>query len=91
MPKKNRKASKQTNVGVGNVSDISGNVNVAGGSITTYHTVTGLSAAENKQLFDGLYSEIDARTNTSPTDKEDIKTEGRRFNPRSHKRHRKMK
>jgi hypothetical protein len=34
-----------------------------------------LSAAEIKQLFDGLYSQIDARANTSPADKEDLKAE----------------
>jgi hypothetical protein len=50
-------------------------VNVAGGNITTHHTVTGLSAAEIKQLFDGLYANIDARPDTSPADKEDIKAE----------------
>ena len=77
MPKKKRttQTSKSTSVRVGNISDISGNVNVAGGNITTHHTVTGLSAAEIKQLFDGLYSQIDARANTSPADKEDIKAE----------------
>jgi cell division septum initiation protein DivIVA len=77
MPKKKRTntSSKQTSVRVGDISDISGNVNVAGGNITMHHTVTGLSAAEIKQLFDGVYSQIDARANTSPADKEDIKAE----------------
>jgi transposase-like protein len=77
MPKKKRAnaSSKQTSVRVGNVSDISGNVNVAGGNITTHHTVMGLNAVEIKQLFDGLYSQIEARANTSPADKEDIKAE----------------
>lgn len=77
MPKKKRTntSGKQTSVRVGNISDISGSVNVAGGNITTHHTVTGLSAAEIKQLFDGLYSQIDARVNTSSADKEDIKAE----------------
>src|ERR1044071_2520609 len=75
MPKKKPSSNKSTSVRVGNISDISGNVNVAGGNITTHHTVTGLSAAEIRQLFDGLYSQIDARANTSPADKEDIKAE----------------
>jgi hypothetical protein len=77
MPKKKRAdtSGKQTSVRVGDISDISGNVNVAGGNITTHQTITGLSAAEIKQLFDGLYSQIDARANTSPADKEDIKAE----------------
>jgi hypothetical protein len=68
-------SSRSANVRVGNVSDVSGNVNVAGGNITTHHTTTGLSAAEIKQLFDGLYANIDARAETSPADKEDIKAE----------------
>ena len=47
MPKKKRAntSSKQTSVRVGNISDISGNVNVAGGNISTHHTVTGLDVA----------------------------------------------
>jgi hypothetical protein len=75
MTKKKRESGKQTSIRVGDISDISGNVNVAGGNITTHHTVTGLSAAEIKQLFDGLYANIDARPDTSPADKEDIKAE----------------
>ena len=77
MPKNKRTntSNNSTSVRVGNISDISGNVNVAGGNITTHHTVTGLSAAEIKQLFDGLYTGIDKRANTSAVDKEDIKAE----------------
>ena len=75
MPKKKRESGKQTSVRVGNISDISGNVNIAGENITTHHTVTGLSATDIKQLFDGLYAEIDRRANTSTPVKEDIKAE----------------
>ncbi len=75
MPKKKNAISKQISVRVGNISDISGNINVAGGNITTHHTVTGLSASDIKQLFDGLYTEIDKRSNSSAADKEDIKAE----------------
>jgi cell division septum initiation protein DivIVA len=75
MPKKKRESSKQTSVRVGNMSDISGNVNVAGGNITTHHTTTGLSAAEIKQLFDQIYTNIEARPQTSLADKEDLKAE----------------
>ena len=75
MPKKKRESGKQTSVRVGNISDISGNVNIAGENITTHHTVTGLSASDIKQLFDGLYAEIDRRANTSTPVKEDIKAE----------------
>lgn len=52
MPKKKREGGKQTSVRMDNISDISGNVKVAGGNITTNHTVTGLSAAEIKQFLD---------------------------------------
>jgi len=75
MPQKKRESGKQTSVRVGNISDISGNLNVAGGNITTHHTTTGLSAAEIRQLFNGLYSNLDARAKTSLADKEDIKAE----------------
>lgn len=77
MPKQKRTntSSKHTNVRVGNISDISGNVNVAAGNITTHHTVTGLSAAEIQQLFDGLYTVIESNKKVSPTKKEDLKAE----------------
>ena len=75
MPKKQPVSNKQTSVRVGKISDISGSVNVAGGDITTHHTVSGLNATEIKQLFDGLYAEIDHRANTSTADKEDLKTD----------------
>jgi cell division septum initiation protein DivIVA len=77
MPKKKRAdaSGKQTSVKVGNISDISGNVNVAGGNITTHDTTTGLSAAEIKQLFDDLYARIETRLETSAADKEDLKAE----------------
>lgn len=77
MPKKKSTTStgKSTRVRVGNISDISGNVNVAGGNITTHHTTTGLSTAEIKQLFDQLYEKIDARLETPVAVKEDLKAE----------------
>lgn len=75
MPKKDSGSKKETNIKVGNISGVSGNVNVAGGSIITHHTVNGLSAADIKQLFDELYKSIDTHANVSPTDKEDLKAE----------------
>jgi cell division septum initiation protein DivIVA len=75
MPNKKSKSGKQTSVRVGNVSDISGSVNVAGGNITTHHTTTGLSAEEIKQLFDQLYTAIESRAETPTADKEDLKAE----------------
>ena len=75
MSKKQSSTRNQTRVNVGNISGVSGNVNVAGGSITTHQTTTGLSAAEIKQLFDGLYTVIEANKKVSPTKKEDLKAE----------------
>jgi cell division septum initiation protein DivIVA len=75
MPKKKSQSGKQTSVRIGDISDISGNVNVAGGNITTHHTVSGLSAAEIKQLFDSLYAKIETRPETPAADKEDLKAE----------------
>jgi hypothetical protein len=75
MPKKKRVIDKQTSVRVGNISDVSGEINIAGGDITTNKTTFGLSEAEIKQLFDGLYTAIEASAKTSPADKEDIKAE----------------
>jgi hypothetical protein len=68
-------AAKQTNVKVGNIYDISGNVNIAGGNITTIQTTTGLSVSEIQQLFDHLYAAIETRSSTPPTIKEDLDAE----------------
>jgi hypothetical protein len=70
-----RHAVARRNVKVGAIKDVSGNVNIAGGDITTHHTTTGLSAAEIKQLFDSLYTTIETRANTPTADKEDLKAE----------------
>ncbi len=78
MPKKKRGSTKKANVRnvrVGNISSVSGNVNIAGGNVTTHQTTTGLSAAEIKGLFDQVYAKIDARPDTPLTDKEDLKAE----------------
>ncbi len=77
MPKKKTSATTQTNITVGDISGINGELNIAGGNITTHHTTTttGLSAAEIKQLFDGLNDSIDNRPNTPPVVKEDLKSE----------------
>src|SRR5574341_1405465 len=75
MTNKKRESRKQTSVRVGNISDVNGNVNVAGGDITTHRTITGLSAAEIEQLFDGLYTTIETRANTSTANNEDLKSE----------------
>jgi len=73
MPKKS--GGSKISVKVGNVLGVSGNVNVAGGNITTHNTVNGLSAADIKQLFDSLYTSIDSHANVSVADKNDLKAE----------------
>ena len=75
MPKKKSTASKETNIKVGNLSGVSGNINIAGGNITTHQTTSGLSAAEIKGLFDQLYNAIETNAKASPADKEDLKAE----------------
>ena len=75
MPKRKRASSKHVDIKVGNVADISGNLNIAGGNISTHHTTTGLSAVEIKQLFDHLYTAIEARPEIPPADKDDLKAE----------------
>lgn len=77
MPRKKREAPKPANIRAGSLSNISGTVNIAGGNITTYstQTTTGLSAGEIRQLFDQLYSRIEARPETPVAAKEDLKAD----------------
>ncbi len=75
MPTKKSTTVKETNIKVGNISGVSGTVNVAGGNITTNQTATGLSAAEIKQLFDQLYTIIESNKRVSPTKKADLRAE----------------
>src|SRR5215213_7104120 len=77
MPRKKREAAKPTNVRVGNLSDISGTVNIAGRDIETYstQTTTGLSAEEIRQLFELFYARIEARPETPVAAREDLKAD----------------
>jgi len=75
MSRKKNATVKKTNVKVGDIADVSGNVNVAGGNITTHQTTSGVSTTEIKQLFDQLYSAIETNTKASIADKEDLKAE----------------
>jgi len=70
-----RKTSARINIKVGNISGVSRDVNIADRDITTHTTNTGMSGAEIKQLFDQLYTAIEANAKASPADKEDIKDE----------------
>ncbi len=75
MPKNKNTAGKETNIKVGDISRVSGHVNIAGGDIATHATNTSLSAVYIKQLFDQLYTAIETRANTPKADKEDLKAE----------------
>lgn len=75
MAKKSKAGGQQNTVSVGNISDVKGNINIAGGDINTHQTTTGLSAAEIKQLFDRPYTAIQTRENTPPAVKEVLNTE----------------
>src|SRR5690349_3207095 len=81
MPPKKRESSKETSLRVGKISGISCNMNFAGRNITTHNTLTGLSAAEINQLFDGLYTKAEIRANTPTADKEDLKADVKRSSP----------
>ncbi len=75
MTKKISTDGSQANITVGNVSDVSGHVNIAGGDITTHQTSYGLSEAEIKQLFDQLYTAIESRSETPLAAKDDLNAE----------------
>lgn len=75
MLKKKPNTEKRTSIRVGNLSNVSGNVNIAGGNITTHQKTTGLSTAEIEKLFAQLYARINARPETSAANKEDLKAE----------------
>jgi hypothetical protein len=75
MPKKKHESTQPMNIKVGNISNITGEVNIAAGDITTYHTNTGLSAEVLEQLFDQVYRSIEQRPETSKVKKDDLKAE----------------
>lgn len=77
MPKNKKNTNRrQPTVKVGNISKVRGSVNIAGRDIITKTTTTtGLSGKEIKALFHQLYAAIEARTETSPAVKEDLKAD----------------
>jgi hypothetical protein len=74
MKKPKRKSDEPRGIRVGDISNVSGTVNIAGGNITTHHT-SGLSGPELQQLFETIYSRIESRPQTAPAQKEDLKAE----------------
>ena len=75
MPRKRNDSKPTTSLRVGDISDVSGTVNIAGGNITTHQTSSGPSAAEIRQIFDGLYQELERRADLPSADKADLKTD----------------
>lgn len=67
---------QKISIKVGNLSNVSGAVNVAGGDIMTIaQSTNSLSAAEIGALFQGIYAKIEARPQTPTADKQDLKAE----------------
>jgi hypothetical protein len=75
MSNKNRNAGKQVTVKTGNISNNSGQVNVAAGNITVHQAGTNLDGQEIRKLFNELYAAIETRPNTPLKDKEGLKAE----------------
>ena len=71
MPKKKRASSRQpVSMRVGNISNVRGEVNIAGRDIVKHESQT-----ELRNIFLDIYRDIDARPATSPAVKEDLKAE----------------
>jgi len=68
-------ASKETNLKVGDISEVSGNVNIAGGNITTNQATPSLSVEDINQLFGQLHNAIEGNSVASPTDKAVLRAE----------------
>jgi len=73
MSRKKQQPSSQR-MQVGDLSEISGNVNIAGGDIIQ-DIRTGPSAAEIKQWFDPVYARIAARPRTAAARKKQLTSE----------------
>ena len=71
MPKKKRASSRPAaSMRVGNISNVRGEVNIAGRDIVKHESQT-----ELRNIFLDIYRDIDARPATSPAVKEDLKAE----------------
>lgn len=75
MPRKKNQSGNKSRIRVGNISKVDGSVNIAGGNITTHHTTIDLNMKELEQLFDQLYTTIEANKKVSSAKKEDLKAE----------------
>jgi hypothetical protein len=75
MARNKKPSGNRTDIKIGDIRDVSGTVQVAGGDIHTFQSNTELSIAEMGRLFDQVYVKIDTYPMTSPATKEDIKAE----------------
>ncbi len=73
--KSQNRGGSRTSVKVGNISRVSGKVNIAGGNIRTSETTTGLSVVDVKQLFEYIYAQIEADSKLPPVAKADVEAE----------------
>ena len=67
----NREEHRSSSITIDTISDISGQVNIAGGDIT----ITRISTSQSQQLFDPVYKKIEAQPRVSPDQKEALKAE----------------
>jgi hypothetical protein len=69
--------SDEKHIDTGGGAYTGGDVNTGGGKFVGRddYATTGASAAEMAQAFETIYAAIQARPNTSPTDKADLKAE----------------
>lgn len=75
MPRKKTKSKNQLSVKVGNLTGVSGTVNIASGNIEVHQTPTQWHLAEINQLFDPVYAAIESRGGIEPSEKEALKAE----------------
>ena len=75
MPNKKQSSGKQVSIKTGNISNVSGQVNIAGSNINAEQGGKDLDRKEIEQLFDKLFSAVESRPETSAKDKEGLKAE----------------
>ena len=76
MPRKKRTNNNESSsLRVGNISNVSGEVNLAGRDIIKHESSSGVSAAELRTIFLDLYRDIDGHPAASRTVNEDVKAE----------------
>jgi hypothetical protein len=75
MSQNSDKPKGETNITIGDISGVSGNLNVAGGDISTHYASTVVNEAEIKKAFDQIYANIDSRPQINAADKADLRSD----------------